>query len=365
MAELPRRIQLVYDGVVVYDLVRDEAVEAEITSLVKEMPDTIGGLDPNTPIHIYDPATEHICISLEGTKVHSNAEMGAVHTLPAPVVVCPRCGAQETQKYGVRYGTQEYLCTKCRSKFNSKYNALGMRTPAAQIGAALADWYDGNSFTEVSRHLAASRGNYVNRATVFRWWQRYTKAAVEMFSDYQAHTGKIWAADETVLSVRGGKTKEGSENTIWFWDCIDEDSRFLLGSHMSNTRTIRDAEALFNEAARRSTTAPRFIVTDKLNAYLDGIERVFGSESQHVQSRGMASSTHNNIIERFRGTIKERTKVMRDLKGPESARLVMDGWLVHYNFFRPHMGLGGKTPAEAAGIKYDVRSWTDVVKRGD
>ena len=29
---------------------------------------------------------------------------------------------------------------------------------------------------------------------------------------------------------------------------------------------------------------------------------------------------------------------------------------------RPHMGLKGKTPAEAAGISYAVRNWTDVVR---
>ncbi len=52
---------------------------------------------------------------------------------------------------------------------------------------------------------------------------------------------------------------------------------------------------------------------------------------------------------------------MRDLKGEESAQLVMDGWGIHYNFFRPHMGLGGKTPAEAAGIKYSVKNWIEVV----
>ncbi|MDD4875854.1 MAG: hypothetical protein PHQ86_01800 [Dehalococcoidales bacterium] len=40
---------------------------------------------------------------------------------------------------------------------------------------------------------------------------------------------------------------------------------------------------------------------------------------------------------------------------------IMDGWLVNYNFFRPHMSLNGKTPAEVAGLKYEYHNWSDVV----
>ena len=175
---------------------------------------------------------------------------------------------------------------------------------------------------------------------------------------------KLWAADETVLGVRGAKTKEGSDNTLWFWDVIDEDTRFLLASYLSLTRTTRDAEALFNQARERALTGPRLIVTDKLAAYLDGIERVFGGEVKHIQSQGMRSESHNNVIERFHGTIKQRTKVMRDLKSRESAKLIMAGWLIHYNFFRPHESLKGKTPGEVARVGFPYKTWKDLVMDG-
>jgi transposase-like protein len=144
---------------------------------------------------------------------------------------------------------------------------------------------------------------------------------------------------------------------------IDEKTRFLLASHISRTRTIKDAELLFTQANGRSLVVPKHIVTDKLGAYLDGIERVFGSDTIHVQSQGMASSTHNNYIERFHGTLKQRTKVMRRLKSPTTAKIVLDGWLIHYNYFRPHEGLRGLTPAEAAGIRFPYKSWQDIILR--
>ncbi len=36
---------------------------------------------------------------------------------------------------------------------------------------------------------------------------------------------------------------------------------------------------------------------------------------------------------------------------------------IHYNFFRPHMALKDKTPAEVAGIKSPYRSWTELVRK--
>ena len=45
-----------------------------------------------------------------------------------------------------------------------------------------------------------------------------------------------------------------------------------------------------------------------------------------------------------------------------TARLVTDGWLVYYNYLRPHGGLKGKRPAEAAGVKVPFRDWTDIVR---
>jgi hypothetical protein len=54
----------------------------------------------------------------------------------------------------------------------------------------------------------------------------------------------------------------------------------------------------------------------------------------------------------FNGSVVElkegMTKVMRALRTLESATL--DGQRIYYNHMRPHQGLGGKTPAEAAGI---------------
>ena len=169
------------------------------------------------------------------------------------------------------------------------------------------------------------------------------------------HVGRVFVADETVLKI-GGKN-------VWFWDIIDAKTRFLLASHISRTRTIKDARTLMEKASQRAGgIAPDIILTDKLAAYLDGIELTFGADTKHIPIKGLTAMMNTNLIERFHGTLKDRTKVMRGLKSMKTAALLLDGWLVHYNFFRPHESLRGRTPAEAAGISEGDRDWMDVVR---
>ncbi len=54
-------------------------------------------------------------------------------------------------------------------------------------------------------------------------------------------------------------------------------------------------------------------------------------------------------------------KVMRGLKGMETAKIISEGFIVHYNFLRPHMSLKDKTPAVVAGITLPFKTWIELV----
>ena len=118
------------------------------------------------------------------------------------------------------------------------------------------------------------------------------------------------------------------------------------------------------KALDRADKTPRIVYTDKLAAYLDGIELTFGSDTKHKQGSPFDIGNSNNLIERFHGTIKARTKVMRGMRNKETARLIMDGWLIYYNFFRPHEVLKNRTPAQVAKADFPYKSWRDVVMQG-
>lgn len=272
-------------------------------------------------------------------------------------VVCKFCGSRRVRSYGSYKGVPRWWCKDCKRKFVDNDALPRMRTPIVQVADALSMFYEGLSLNAIRRNLEQTYHNYPSDSTVYEWIVRFTKIAIRETREFKAQVGDIWIADETVLKIAG-------EN-IWFWDVIDDKTRFLLASHMSLTRTTPSARVLMEQASNRAIKPTKLtIITDKLQAYLDGIELVFGAEAKHIPAKTLRASPGTQLIERFHGTLKARTKIMRGLKSRETAKMFTDGWLIHYNFFRPHESLKGKTPAEKASIKFLFKSWLDVVKGG-
>ena len=276
-------------------------------------------------------------------------------TVKAPYVpiACKYCGSRHVIKYGTHKGQQRFWCKDCKRKFADNYALPEMQTPVDQIGTAIGMFYEGQSLNSIARMMTHIYGSYPSDSTIYRWVSRFTKKAVKDLKDYKPDVGSVWVADETVLDIDG--------KNVWFWDIIDAKTRFLLATHISRTRTTRDAQMLMKKAYNRAGKVPRIIYTDKLLAYLDGIELTFGADTKHKQGGPFDVSDNTNLIERFHGTLKDRTKIMRGLKDVESAKLFTDGWLLYYNYLRPHQSLGGSTPARVAGVRYPFRNWRDIV----
>jgi transposase-like protein len=274
-------------------------------------------------------------------------------------VRCKFCGEQErVVHYGrTPKGTQRYLCQECGRTFLDNKAPERKQFSTEVIASALSQFYESASLAKIQRHLHLHYGVEPDRMTIYRWIIQYSDKAVRVLSSVPVKVGPTWVADETVLKL---KAKGGSK--AWFWDIIDERTRFLLASHLSESRGARDAQALMEKAALRATRTPREVVTDKLASYIDGLELAFGADTKHIQAKRLTAKPGTQKIERFHSTLKDRTKVLRAFLRRGTARKLLEGWLVHYNWFRPHSALGGRTPAEMAGAKAPFRNWKDVVR---
>ncbi len=47
----------------------------------------------------------------------------------------------------------------------------------------------------------------------------------------------------------------------------------------------------------------------------------------------------------------------------ESMQHFLDGWVIHYNYFRPHLSLNDRTPAQTAGIDFPYRNWKELIEK--
>jgi transposase-like protein len=271
-------------------------------------------------------------------------------------IKCRYCGSAKVWKYGRnRNGVQRWLCPACDKVFIDVDALPKMRTTVRQLGDVIGQYYGGMSLKELRRQFDQQHQEQPSRSSFDRWLMRFPKIAVDEATKYHPKVGDTWLADECVLKI-GGKN-------VWCWDIIDSDTRFLLATHLSLTRTTQDAKILMEKAAKVAGHPPQVVITDKLRAYVDGIEPAFGSETTHIQSKPFTSADlSTNKIERWHSTLRTRTDIMRGLKSLPTAQTLLDGWLVHYNFFRPHESLEDKTPAEAGEIKFPYKNWLDVIE---
>jgi len=87
-------------------------------------------------------------------------------------------------------------------------------------------------------------------------------------------------------------------------------------------------------------------------------------QTEDVRNISFAQSGYhnNNRMERFNEELRDREKVMRSLKKEDTP--IPSGMQIFHNYMRPHNGLDGRTPAEAAGIKVNGSDkWLTLIQK--
>ncbi len=271
---------------------------------------------------------------------------------------CKYCGSKNVTKKGLNSeGKQLYKCKDCKRRFIANGNFSRMRNEKNMIVAALNFFYDGMSLRKTRRNLEQVFGEKVSQVTVLNWIKKYSELAKDYMISQVPQLSGLWHEDETMLSCEG--------RSIWFWEMIDEDTRFMVASHLSKTRTFEDTVSIFKKGVEQSKVRPRTVFVDGSQVYSRAFNKVFytmrkDTRPEFVQRVGIRARDTNNIVERLHCTLKDRTRCMRGLKSYDSTKLLLEGWSVHYNCVRPHMSLGGKTPAQAARMNIP-NTWKGII----
>jgi transposase InsO family protein len=147
----------------------------------------------------------------------------------------------------------------------------------------------------------------------------------------------------------------GTESSIRFL------RSFSSARSISSETNVSDAREAFQDAKAVAKVEPRVLLTDGLASYGPAARREF-PDAVHVAGVGLQGRLNNNRMERYQGTLKERTKVMRALKNNDTA--ILDGQRVYYNHIRPHQALNGKTPGQVAGLELDLgeNRWLTLIQ---
>ncbi|MBU1158358.1 MAG: IS6 family transposase [Candidatus Thermoplasmatota archaeon] len=279
-------------------------------------------------------------------------------------VGCKFCKSHQVVKNGKRGDKQLYKCKSCGKQFVDNECFPRMRTSARAISVALEAYFDGLSLAKVVNLLRRVYGITINRATVWRWIQKYVPLVKKMMGQFTANATSSWHADETAVKIKG--------NIHWFWDGIDYDTRFIVMGLLTRRRSVSNARKFFIGAkAQVGGKAPGVIVTDGCGSYRKGVTKAFWRKVQLgectlIQKAGLRArlgKLSNNVIERFHNTLKDRVKILRGFGSRGGASTALDGFVIQYNFLRRHTSLKGMTPAERAGIRLPtVMGWGDLIQ---
>jgi transposase-like protein len=304
------------------------------------------------PDHVYRKLTcKHIIALNYSQHLRREVEETQVQVIQqVSVSGCLFCTSVNVVKDGIRHNKksgniQKFHCRTCHKYFTVNLGFEGMRAPAQVITESMQLFFSGESLRSVQKFLKL-RGYPVNHMTIYRWIKKYVALMQNYLDKIQPKVSETWRTDELFLKIKG--------DTKYLYAIMDDETRFMIAQQVSDTKFTHDVRPLFREARDVAGMKPTTLISDGAQnfhqAYLKEL-RTLGRETQHIQHIHMAGDHNNNKMERLNGEIRDREKTMRGLKKMDTPVLL--GYQQYHNYFREHMGLQNKTPAEIAGIKIE------------
>jgi putative transposase len=273
-------------------------------------------------------------------------------------MICKYCQSENVVKHGKRNNKQRYLCKDCGHKFFEGSDFPRMRTKSSIIASSIDMYFEGLSVRKIRSQVEKLFKVSVSQVTVLNWIMKYSTLVSKYVETLSPKLLGIYHVDETAIKCSGVQK--------WFWEIIDEQTKFLVAGHLSASRTTEDAVKLFEKSIKVAKRKPISIYCDGLPAYVDGYNKVFYTMKKEgrpelIRRVGIRNIHNQNAVERLHGTLKDRIKPTRGLKGEETVRTLLEGWVVHYNYVRRHQTLKGRTPAQACGLNIK-NDWLLLVK---
>lgn len=289
---------------------------------------------------------------------------------------CPKCGHNRVHGDGVRKVKQgfkqRWKCPECSYKCVSSEEGFERNSYDPKIiTEALNLRFSGLSLRKTVKHLtmAYNLENEIHYTTLLKWINKYMFLIKSYVDKLIPRLSKVWHADEMMLNVKNTKPMKGKGRYVWLWNLMSSEERFLIASIISKHREVADARKLFAEGKALAKSKPNEVITDSLTSYPEAFKKEFYTNTKprpiHTKYPSIERNPNNNKIERLHNTQREKLKVMRGLDNDKSAQAYIDADRTNYNFNRPHMGLDGKTPAEAAGINLGLgkNKLRDLIKQ--
>ena len=295
---------------------------------------------------------KHI-LAVELAEGSAQAAPGAPRPVAVPYapLACRHCGSGRFVRNGIRRNAggpvQRYRCRGCGRQFSGNAGYRGMRLSPREVLMIVAMCLEGMALRRVARTMRRL-GTQVSHVSAYNAARKYVGMLKGYLAGIRPVAGPRWHADEVLVRVLGADA--------WVFVVMDGTTRFVLSYEIAARKDGHNARGLLRGAADAAGAVPRELVTDRLPAYGRAHRDVYRPRNRtrppsiHVSNAHIRGEfANNNVLERFNGDVRQWARARRGVKRGDGR--LLDGFVLHHNFLRPHAGLGGDTPADRAGIR--------------
>jgi len=293
---------------------------------------------------------KHLQIIFENMK-KSSSSLHVQEEKTEPIIIpeitqpiCRYCKSSNCKKDGIRKTKYEkrqiYRCHDCKRRFTNNHGFEGKHFSYKTITESLNAFFSGMSCRNVSQHIEMFHKIPVSPSTVYNWVAKFSVMLHDYLASKRPELGSMFRADEMWLKIDGMK--------CYLFSTIDDDTRYWIAAEMADRKAGHNADNLLEDTKKHAGKEPTQFRTDGLPSYMESSKKVYPN-ARHTRHIHLQGDKNNNKMERFNGTIRDRTKVFRGLK--KMSTPLIKGLRVFYNFIRHHSALKEhKTPARQAGI---------------
>src|SRR3989344_4917389 len=288
---------------------------------------------------------------------------------------CPECKKNNTIKWCKRKThnrglIQRYKCKDCNKFFVINDGFFRMRNVPNKITLCLDLFFRGVSTRKVQEHLQAFYPYNSNNSTIYRWIVRYSNIISNYTSKIKVNSGYEIEVDEVEYKRRKYYNKVGVEQN-WFIDSIDTKTRYMLSSEYFKSRGTKEITKVIKDIENKTNNNITTIATDGLNAYPKVFKKLYGYNKKlkrlninHKKVISSKTNIFNYKIERMHNSIRQLTQNFRGFHGSlESAKSIMKGYEVYYNFIRKYQALNCCPYELATKLKLSSNNkWIELIE---
>jgi transposase-like protein len=268
-------------------------------------------------------------------------------------ITCKYCGLTTVTKCGSYKNVPRYWCKSCRRKFKADNNLFYMRAPAEYVYLSMDMYYQGVPVSGIRDSILQRYGQALRKELIGQWLHKFSFRALSLFKEYLPQVSDSWILSESFVIIGGQR--------FVAHDIIDLNSRYILSTEIADIRSRQAVTRIIDEAITKAGKKPESLLAFISHASFDNLQKWVGYPIEHISNRPSALNDNSSIIDCCLQIFCRRQDTLGNSKSPKMIRLFTDGWSLSYNYFQKQSVLGNRTPAEAANINYQIKSWHDFV----